>query len=605
MSFYSPWGLLALLGVPVIIILYILKQRHTDYSISSLYLWQHAVADLEANAPWQKLKKNILMLLQILGVVLLSLIMSGPVVRTGGNQDKAVLLVLDMSLGMQATDIKPSRFEAAKKDMAELVSSCGPGTKFSIVASGRNPYIVQRMVDDKHKTLQEIKELSVTDCIADMDGTFELVDSLARENPEMKIYWFGDEQNPFSDDRIKYYLYGADGVNYAVTMLSHRKFENNPEVTVLSRIANFSGQDAELDVSLYIDSEFFEAQRVKVGANGSESLYWKGIPKSAEVIECRIDTQDILQKDNRSVLQIYPDKTSKVLLATESNLFMEKVLSLMPDIELYRTAPDDIGERKGFDIYIFDGNMPERLPEDGHVILFAPPESEYFTIAGRTEHTTVKTSDHDFFNDLQRDMSFGAMKTDLYTLPRWGSPLMQTEKGVAAFEGYLGKNRLMVFGFDLHQTNLPVKPFFPILMTRVINTLTPGNMQSLSSVYAGDTIELPVDPEAGEIYVTTPGGNKSRVAPPFPAPAYDDTFEAGMYTLQQYIKDGTIETKFFVNAPSEKEFTSSSGVMTGSNGQRSAKRATPGGWSLQSVLLWLLLITLLVEWWVYTNGHTI
>ena len=533
-------------------------------------------------------------------------VLSGPMIKAGKNQDKAVLLVLDMSLGMQSTDIKPSRFEAAKKDMAELVSSCGPGTKFSIVASGRNPYIVQNMVDDKNKTLREIKGLSVTDCIADMDGTFELADSLARENPEIKIYWFGDERNPFSDARIKYYSYDGNGANYAVTMLSHRKLENSPEMTVLSRIANFSGEDAELGVSLYTDGKLFDARRVKVGANGSESLYWQDVPGTVASIECRIDTEDMLQKDNYAISRIYPDKTSKVLLATENNLFLEKVLSLMPDLELYRTTPGDIGELKGFDIYIFDGVLPERLPEDGHIMLFAPPANEYFPVSEKMEYATVRPSAHAFFSGLQQDMSFGAMKTDLYALPRWGSPLMQTEKGVAAFEGYRGKNRLMVFGFELHQTNLPVKPFFPILMTRAIEALTPGNMQSLSSVYAGDAIELPIDPEAGEVYVTTPAGGKISVAPPFPAPAFDETVEAGIYTLEQHTGNETMETKFIVNAPSEKEFALSAGVTSGPGGQGAAQSSgVSGGWSLQSLLLWLLLIILLAEWWVYTNGHTV
>lgn len=606
MNFYSPWGLLALLGVPMIIILYLLKQRHTDYSISSLYLWQNAVQDLEANAPWQKLRKNILMFLQILAIILLALILAEPFIKTGKNQDEKVLLVMDCSFSMQSTDLKPSRFETAKKDAGELVESYGSETRFSIIASGRNPYIVQHLVDDKNKVLQEIKNMRVTDCVADMEGTSQLVDSLIRQNPEMKVHWFGDEINPPSYEQIKYYSYNRNGANYAVTMLSRRKLENQQVMTVLSRIANFSLEDAELDVSLYTDGKLFDARRVKVGAGSRESLYWQGIPESVTQLECRIDTEDSLQKDNYAGEMVYPDKTGQVLLVTEKNVFLEKVLSLMPNLELYRTTVEDIDQLEGFDLYIFDGIMPERIPEDGHSMLFAPPANEYFLVLEQMEYASIKPSTHEFFNDLRQDMSFGAVKTDLYRLPEWGNPVMQTEKGVAAFEGYTGKNRLMVFGFDLHQTNLPVKPFFPILMTRAVEALIPGNMQKLSSVYAGDSIELPIDPEAREVYVTTPNDNKIHIAPPFPVPAFDETLEIGIYTLEQQMGNDIIQHRVFVNAPSEREFALS-GHSLPAQKERGIEESTgtSGGWNLKSLLLWLLLAILIVEWGVYTNGNTV
>jgi Aerotolerance regulator N-terminal. len=79
---HFPWGLLALLAVPVIILLYLLKQKHEEYIMSSLYLWQTALQDAEANTPWQKLKRNILMLLQIAAVILLALTLSGAFCKT-------------------------------------------------------------------------------------------------------------------------------------------------------------------------------------------------------------------------------------------------------------------------------------------------------------------------------------------------------------------------------------------------------------------------------------------------------------------------------------------------------------------------------------------
>ena len=50
----------------MIVALYLLKLRRTEREVSSTYLWRRMVRDVEANAPWQKLRPNLLLLLQLL-----------------------------------------------------------------------------------------------------------------------------------------------------------------------------------------------------------------------------------------------------------------------------------------------------------------------------------------------------------------------------------------------------------------------------------------------------------------------------------------------------------------------------------------------------------
>lgn len=616
MILHSPWGLMALLAVPVIIILYLLKQKHEDYIISSVYLWQNALQDIEANAPWQKLKKNILMFLQIAAVILLALLLAEPAIKMYNNNSESVMLVIDCSLSMQSTDIKPNRFEAAKKDAINLVESCNSNTKFTLIVSGSTPHIVLSQTNDKDRVIQEIQNLKVSDTAQDLEGTVELVNSLLLENSGIQINWFGDGANPLSvsssddisgsyisSDDIRYHLYNRNGENYAVTLLSQRKLQNSQEITVLSRIANFSQKDAELDVSLYTDGELFDARRVKVEAGKSENIYWTKVPGLTSRLECRIDTEDILDKDNSAGLMVYSNKVRKVLLASDGNIFLEKVLSLMPDVELYRTDTEDMHELKGYDLYIFDGNLPEQLPDDGHIILFNPPQNEYFSLAGVSEYAEIRGTKHKIYNNLEEDISFNALKTDLYHLPQWGNPLMENNEGIVAFEGYLDKNRLIVFGFDLHETNLPVQPFFPVIMTRVVQELLPGGQNEISAVNAGDLINLSIDPEAREVYVIAPDGNKTQIAPPFPVEVFDGATQIGTYVLEQKLENETVQQSFFVNAPSEKEFaTLESAKSLQQDIEKDQDRKQLGFWDIRIPLLCLLLAILVIEWWVYSNG---
>ena len=606
MILQNTWGLLALLAVPVIIILYLLKQKHEEYITSSLRLWQTALQDVEANAPWQKLKRNILMFLQIAAIVLLALILSEPFLRGGGKSGGAAMIVIDCSLSMQSTDIQPSRFEAAKKDALKLVEASSPGTSFSLIASDSKPYIVLHKVDDKNRVIQEIKNLRVTDTAEDPDRTVELVDMLIREDPEILTSWFGDGVRPALGDTASYFSYNRNGDNYAVTLLTQRKHQSGQTMTVLSRIANFSLREAELDVSLYSDGNFVDARRVSVDAGKIESVYWTDIPESSSKLECTIDTEDVLKKDNTAGVINHTNKTARVLLATKKNIFLEKVLGLLPSLELFRTDIEDMDEFIGYDLYIFDGEMPEVLPEDGHVILFNPPENKYFSFAGLSEQTEIRSTKHRLYNNLKQEISFGAFKTNLIQLPEWGNPLMENGDGITAFEGYLGSNRIMAFGFDLHETNLPVQPFFPVIMTRAVQELLPGGADAISAVNAGESIELSVDPEAREVFVITPDSGKIMIAPPFPVTAFNGTEQIGTYIIEQQLEKETLSQQFFVNAPSEREFALSqknTGVQQNHNMEPSGR--PPLGWNLKMPLLWILLAILLIEWWVYANGSAV
>src|SRR3970282_2857403 len=114
MSFISPLALLGLTFVPAVVAMYLLKLRRDEAVVPSTLLWQRLVADVEANAPWQRLRRSLLLLLQLLLVLILALLAARPFLERPAGLARDIVLVLETSASMAATDVVPDRMTAAK-----------------------------------------------------------------------------------------------------------------------------------------------------------------------------------------------------------------------------------------------------------------------------------------------------------------------------------------------------------------------------------------------------------------------------------------------------------------------------------------------------------
>ena len=121
MNFINPLGFIALLSVPAIILMYILKQKFKKREVSSMVLWNKAITQSEGHKWRQKLKKNTLMFLQIAAAVLASLALANPFISAGGERLNYIFVV-DTSFSMAAEDENGSRLEKAKDDILNIIS---------------------------------------------------------------------------------------------------------------------------------------------------------------------------------------------------------------------------------------------------------------------------------------------------------------------------------------------------------------------------------------------------------------------------------------------------------------------------------------------------
>src|SRR5436190_19721087 len=96
-NFLNPWfaAAAAALVVPSLLLLYFLKLRRREMVISSTLLWKKAIQDLQVNAPFQRLRKNLLLFLQLLLLLLLALAFARPVMNYSQGAGKIAVIAID------------------------------------------------------------------------------------------------------------------------------------------------------------------------------------------------------------------------------------------------------------------------------------------------------------------------------------------------------------------------------------------------------------------------------------------------------------------------------------------------------------------------------
>jgi len=191
------WGspalaaLVAAIAVPALIILYFLKLRRTPREVSTTLLWRKSIEDLQANAPFQKLRRNLLLLLQLLILALLLLALAQPRSVAGAGAGRKLVILIDRSASMRSIDPGSSggsRLDRAKARALDLVESLRTPSLFEdadaadeamVIAFGPGAEIVAPMTPDTRRLKRAIASITPTDAPTRIEDAYRLALSSA------------------------------------------------------------------------------------------------------------------------------------------------------------------------------------------------------------------------------------------------------------------------------------------------------------------------------------------------------------------------------------------------------------------------------------------
>jgi len=594
MPLLNPLALLGLLFIPAVIAMYMLKLRRDESVVPSTLLWTRLLTDVEANAPWQRLRRSLLLLLQLLLVLILVLLAARPFLERPAGLARDIILVVDTSASMGATDVLPNRLEGAKSAAIEALKELPTGGKVSVIAAERTARIVANETSDLGRVRQAISGLEPTSTTGDLGDALELASKLARRSGDAQILVATDgalASTPTTkvDAPVSVLPVGRDRKNQAIVALAVRTDPSALTQSAFVGIANLDLEAAERRLEVYGDGILIEAQDLTLDPQTRRDIViddiTNGRERTVNVLEVRLTgadpeatgDPDQLALDDRAWAIVPPTRERVILLVGEGDPYLETALSKLPNVDLWLGTPaeyernPDNPDGKPWDLVIFEGALPDELPNVPILAIGPDGSSDLGQVNGTLTNPGIGTLSPDEpilnFVDLS---TLHIAESARMTLPDWARAVIPGPRGAPLL--YVGERdglRTAVLAFDPRQSDLPLQVAFPVLLANLTGELLGGSSAPVDSIRPGDPVELTMRPGVTALRVTAPDGTVQELVPGVDGGAtvtYSGTDVPGVYTVAPVLNPDASPAPSAAATPIPSPAASGAPVAAGADG---------------------------------------
>jgi hypothetical protein len=386
-TFASPLGAAAwavLAGVPVsIIALYFLKLRRRPVQVPSTLLWRRSMEDLHVNSLFQKLRRNLLLFLQLLFVAALLIALAGPRVMGTAGRGQRFILAIDNSASMAATDVAPSRLDEAKREALRIVDQMGGDDLAMVLTFNDHARVEASYTANKQLLRSRIASIQPSESTTSLREALSLAaglanpatDLAARQGPAgtrstaeaARVYVFTDggfanvqnfslgnlqpefvivgnapesteetaEEKAKKEADPRSAKKGTPADNVAILALQTARNEERPEqFQVFGRVKNFRDEAVETEARLYRHDPgkpgdagiLVDAIGLNVPAQAEQAFTFDLPDPGRELLEVRIDVNDALALDNRAFTTVGTPRKAQVLFVSQGDRYLAGTL---------------------------------------------------------------------------------------------------------------------------------------------------------------------------------------------------------------------------------------------------------------------------------------
>lgn len=647
------WAILAVGGASLTV-LYLLKHQRRRVEVPFIRLWNEVLRQSATTTLWQKLRRILSLLLQLIILSLLVLSLGDP--RLGRSEKgRTLVLLIDASASMQALvpGGSKTRLDLAKAQARELIHSLGGDDLAVVVELSGQPAPTGGLSYDEQELFNQIESVQSRDTAPDLPAGLELSRALLAGRPHPVVVLFSD--GGFDENTLKSVSLGpasaidlrfaplpvsagpADGSgNGAITAFAVRRYRRNRlSYEVLVSLAWFPALTAKATpqratLELLQEGEVVDVQTLELAPGEQVERLYPNLSGAGRHLEARLkiqDAVDLLPLDDHAFTVLPERRRQRVLIVTRGNLFLEGALLAAGAGEENHLAIDkvtptayDPSRAERYDVVIFDAVTPPAPPNAHAVYLDPQGKDSPFAVASVIKGPLL--TDIDTQHPVLRWVSLGDVNMSRGSVfqPRPGDrvlaamlkqPLMVAREEVTS-TGIL--RRSLAVGFDLRQSDLPLRVAFPVLLMNALDWFAGDVDDDLGSLRTGQMWRIPLSRTGRKNDIATRSATTATLLLPDASVAPVPVSEG--HALHYGQRTGFYELSTPEQAP--RRFAANLGDLLESQALiRRELRAAGKTWkppeaglralrrTLWPYLLLAALILLGLEWWSYHRRWTV
>ena len=607
MRFLYPLGLIGLIGVPIIIIIYILKNKFNEQTVPSTYLWILSERFFKRRNPLSGLTGIISLILQLLTVVAISLAIARPIITVPDSAGE-YCFVLDGSSSMLYKEDGESRFDRAKYEIGDAIEDAKLGSTYTLIFASDSTSVVYERISDKEVALDMLNELECGEGSGELSTALGAAQKYFDENPSFSVMLYTDKTVEEHKNVDIINVSAKNPKNYCIFDVDSTFLGG--KLTVSATVVSY-GADESVRVALYLDGGETPAAKTTVNARDGEDTAVELVCDAESYRYFRVEILDgdgYMLDNSFTSYNLENEADYNVLIVSKTPFFLQAAMDVLTDAEIDVISPEKYTGEGNYGLYVFHSFTPETLPDAavwlinssenvgdsgfgarGVVTLDSPSEIE---MTNSTSTTAKRLLGGVYGKDIyiSEYVKYGGMYSRFTTLFSYDSnPLIFA--GVNAMG-----NREVVIGFDLHKADFSLSTDFVVLLGNLLEYSCP-DVITHSDYVCGDDLEINLTANMKNVKLLSPSGEEIYVDISA-TPATVKLDRAGSYTVK--LMAAGVEKSYKVYSGADRD--ESDPVATESafslEGERQFERSD-GEFDPLVILLISLALLFCADWMVY------
>ena len=523
MNFATPlafaWTALA---VPIVIF-YILKIRLRRIPVSTSIFWRQIFDEKQPRSLWQQLRHWMSLLVQLLMLALLVLALTDPYFSWEILQARRLVLVVDNSASMNATDVSPSRLAMAKKIAGQSIAALRMRDEMAIVTAGTEPQVVCGMTGHQRTLRDKLASVSSTDGPTRVREAVGLARRLLGDHPHGQIILLSDGGFPECDELsrskdMQMHLVGTRESNVGITRWQVRRSLLDPlGYEILAEVFNASDDPVRCRLEVDLNGLPVDVVPLELEPGATWNQVLQKTSADGGTLVAHLTHQDSLAADNTAWAILPKRERQKVVLVSQQNHFLQKAIEAnsLVDITTSKELPASFDSST---IYFLHRKTPQKIPNAPVFVIDPTNDCDLWKVGEKLSNPIVTKQDMDsmLMRHVRLDNVLMPDARQLFPVQPMQT-LVQAVSGdalLAAMDRSQGK--VLVLTVNLDEGDLTFRTAFPILVTNALSWFAGQAGELRESLATGSTAPFEFSAQdattGGQWVLRSPDGRNKLIA---------------------------------------------------------------------------------------------